>query len=293
VADVQLGWRVGGYDRETSRREVTLTLTKTPHGAAFVSARPDFGDPAPLWLLGRLDVLKGPRSMVMVGVPGQTARFAHLADRAVVTVRKVLHGWRGKLVVEVPDSQNQLDRTLGASPNAYDQIAAVTTTADGSRAPSAPVHIFVNPPIFDPLGPNGSQIVMSHEATHVATHAATSTMPTWLLEGFADFVALDHVNLPVSVTASQILGDVRKHGVPGHLPGVKEFNSANTQLGASYESAWLACRLIGATYGERKLIAFYRESKADSSTTRAFHDVLGTNQAAFTRAWRTYLRQLS
>ena len=53
---------------------------------------------------------------------------------------------------------------------------------------------------------------MSHEATHVATGAALSTMPTWLLEGFADYVALAHVDLPVSVTASQILGQVRKHG---------------------------------------------------------------------------------
>ena len=32
---------------------------------------------------------------------------------------------------------------------------------------------------------------MSHEATHVATDATFASMPTWLLEGFADFVALD------------------------------------------------------------------------------------------------------
>ena len=108
---------------------------------------------------------------------------------------------------------------LGSETGSYGGIAAVTTTVDGSLSPQAPVHIFVNPRVFDPLGARGSQIVMSHEATHVATGAAVSSMPTWLLEGFADFVALDHVDLPVSVTASQILARVRKSGPPAHLPG--------------------------------------------------------------------------
>jgi hypothetical protein len=169
----------------------------------------------------------------------------------------------------------------------------VTTTVDGSLSPQAPVHIFVNPRVFDPLGTRGSQIVMSHEATHVATGAAVSSMPTWLLEGFADFVALDHVDLPVSVTASQILARVRKGGPPAHLPGKTEFDPENQALGASYESAWLACRLLAERYGEKRLISFYRASDRDDSTTEAFGDLLGTDQQEFTRAWKGYLRKLA
>jgi hypothetical protein len=220
-------------------------------------------------------------------------RFAHLADQAVVDVRKVLTRWRGRLVVEVPADQTELTRVLGAQSGDYAEIAAVTTTVDRSTTPTAPVHIFVNPPVFDPLGARGSQIVMSHEATHVATGAALSDMPTWLLEGFADYVALDHVDLPVSVTASQILGQVRRRGAPAHLPGAEEFDGQNKRLGASYESAWLACRLLGRTYGERRLVAFYRTSDRDSSTGTAFRTVLGTDQQAFTRAWRKDLRRLA
>jgi hypothetical protein len=293
VADVQLGWRVGGYDAGTAHREITLTLVQTPHGAAYVSARSDYGDPAPLWLLDRLRVVKDQRSLVMVAGPNRANRFARMADRAVADVLKVLPHWRGRLVVEVPATQDELVRTLGAESGSYNEIAAVTTTVDGSLSASAPVHVFVNPAVFDPLGPNGAQIVLSHETTHVAMHAAISSMPTWLLEGFADFVALDHVNLPVSVTASQILGKVRKSGVPGHLPDQADFNSENKALGTTYEAAWLACRLIGAKYGEQKLIEFYRESNRDDSTTRAFRQILGTNQTAFTMAWQDYLRQLS
>jgi hypothetical protein len=81
--------------------------------------------------------------------------------------------------------------------------------------------------------------------------------------------------------------------VPRHLPGKAEFDTANTALGASYESAWLACRLIGERYGEAKMIAFYRRAERDSSTDQAFRDVLGTDQKAFTREWQAYLRRLA
>jgi hypothetical protein len=244
-------------------------------------------------MLAPLQVHRSHRSLVAVAGGGRPARFADLADQAVVDVRKVLPSWRGRLVVEVPRDPQQLARVLGSQGGSYGGIAAVTTTVDGTVRPEAPVHVFVNPKVFDPLGPRGSQIVMSHEATHVATGAATSTMPTWLLEGFADFVALDHVDLPVSVTASQILGRVRKSGPPARLPGAKEFDPENQALGASYEAAWLACRLLGETYGEKRLIAFYRASDRAGSTTEPFRTLLRTDQRSFTRSWRSYLRRLA
>ncbi len=195
-------------------------------------------------------------------------------------------------MVEVPASKDQLHRLLDAQPNAYDSIAAVTATVDGSLSPSSPVHILVNPEVFANLGEEGSQIVMSHEATHVAVNAATSNMPLWLLEGFADYVALARNDLPVSVTASQILAEVRKSGPPRTLPGADEFDPANKLLGTSYEAAWLACRLLAETYGEDRLIAFYESVDAGASTEEAFTE-LGTTEQAFTRQWRDYLRELA
>ena len=118
-------------------------------------------------------------------------------------------------------------------------------------------------------------------------------MPTWLLEGFADYVALDHVDLPVSDAASQVLARVRADGPPARLPGAHEFDSRSKVLGASYESAWLACRLIAETYGEARLIAFYRAADRAGSTDAAFGRLLDTDQPAFTRAWRDYLRRLA
>jgi hypothetical protein len=292
AGQVQMTWRVAGFDRHDSRREVRMTFARHGSRAGFVTARAG-GAATSLWMLDRVSVRRTPRSLVVATRPGRLPRFSRLADQAVVDVRKVLPHWRGRLVVEVPTDQHGLTRVLGSKPGAYREIAAVTTTADGTLTPGTPVHIFVNPRVLDPLGPRGSQIVMSHEATHVALRAAYSRMPTWLLEGFADYVALAHVDLPVSVTASQILGRVRKRGAPRHLPGSKEFDPQNQALGASYESAWLACRLLAQKYGERRLLAFYRASDRASSTTGPFRTVLGTSSGAFTRAWRDDLRGLA
>jgi hypothetical protein len=251
-------------------------------------------------MLERLSVRRSSQALVMVasGAAGQgpggrgVGSYHALADRAVVDVRKVFPRWQGPLVVEVPSGQDELARVLGSEQTAYSSIAAVTTTV-GSSGADSPIHIFVNPPVFGPLGEQGAQIVMSHEATHVATKAPASSMPTWLLEGFADYVALAHVDLPVEVTASQIIAQVEDQGAPPTLPSPSEFETENTTLGASYESAWLACRLLAEQYGEKKLLAFYARADRDGSTAAAFRDVLGTDERAFTRSWREYLEALA
>jgi len=293
VADVQLSWRLADHDESAANLEVGIAFLETEDGAAFVSARGNWGRQAPLWLLHRLAVVESRRTLVMAAsTAGEAREYGAMARRAVRDVAKVLPGWRGSVVVAVPESQKDITRVLATSAS-YGGIAAVTAPVDGSLAPSAPTRIFVNPAVFDPLGEQGAQIVMSHEAAHVATDAAISTMPTWLLEGFADYVALAHVDLPVEVTASQILGQVRRSGPPKQLPSEADFESENRHLGASYEAAWLAARLIAEEYGERRLIEFYEQADRDGGTEAAFREVLGTTQRELTAAWRNELRELA
>lgn len=292
VADVVLSWRIAGYDEGTSSMEVALTLVDTPDGVAFGSATGDYDAPAPLWLLDELTVARTARALVVVADESDLERYSALVRNAVRDVRAVIPGWRGRLVVQVPASPEQLHRLLDVEPGTYDSIAAVTATVDGSLRASAPVHILVNPEVFAGLGERGSQIVMSHEAAHVAVDAATTTMPLWLLEGFADYVALARTDLPVSVTASQILAEVRRSGPPRALPGADEFDPASQHLGSSYEAAWLACRLIAREYGERGLIGFYEAVDEGVPMEDAFGR-LGTTERAFTRLWRGYLRELA
>jgi hypothetical protein len=196
-------------------------------------------------------------------------------------------------VVEVPASERGLDAALDAPPGQYRGIAAATTTVDGSRGRRAPSHVFVNPRVFLPLTPRGAQVVITHEATHVATHAASSAAPIWLVEGFADYVALRAQRLPVSTTAARITALVRRAGAPRHLPGRAQFRAGATHLEARYESAWLACRLLARDAGSDALVSFYRAMDRGGRLGPELRSHIGLGAAAFTRQWRTLLADLA
>jgi hypothetical protein len=295
---VQVRWRLAADGAAASSVRVPVRFRQLPRAAGsggirFVTARSAGRGAVPLWILGRVFVARTLRSVVVSADPGRRRTFAALADRAVLGVRRVLPRWSGRLVVEVPRDERQLDRILDAASGTYASTAAVTTTADGSTSQRAPQHVVVNPRVFDPLGSRASQFVMTHEATHVAMRATLSTMPLWLVEGFADHVALRQFDVPVSRFAGRTLARVRRSGPPDRLPTDDDFGRRRPQLGGAYESALLACRLIAKRYGERRLVAFYRASDRAGGTAGAFRTVLGTDEQAFTRTWRADLRRLA
>jgi uncharacterized protein YukE len=288
---VQLAYRYEGLDRVPAQVETNAVFVPTPEGVRI--ARFGGGDSrVPLWLVDHLSVVRAPQTLLAVagGPPG---RYPALVKRARSQVQRVLPSWNGPLLVEVPRTRQQLDAAVRADPGQYDNIAAVTTSADGSLAPGAPVRVFVNPSVFDKLKQRGAQVVMSHEATHVATGATFVSMPTWLLEGFADFVALDGAGVPVDVAAGQILKRIRKEGLPKTLPTTSDLDPTATGLGATYEEAWLACRFLAAEFGTDRLVRFYREVSNGTSAPDAFRSVLGLSQPEFVRRWRADLAGLA
>ncbi|WP_051548660.1 hypothetical protein [Nocardioides sp. URHA0032] len=292
-AAVDATWRFAGFDRAPAHAEVLVALQDDGDRVALTG----FGGGdrvSPLWLSGPLQVRRTPRTLVLVdGTPAEARQYALRAATAVPVVRRVLPDWRRGLVVEVPASEKALDGVLDADPGSYDQIAAVTTSDDGQLTANAPVHVFVNPDVFGGLKPTGAQVVMSHEATHVATGAFTSPMPLWILEGFADYVALRDVDLPVPRSASQIIAEVRKDGAPRSLPSEDDFGTRTPDLGATYESAWLANRLLARDGGEPALVRFYREVDGGAPVGRAMRSTFGFGVPAFTEQWRTLLQHLA
>jgi len=289
AADVATTWRFAGFDHRTEHLEVRVRFARA--GDRLRIAGIGGGDHrTPLWLSGPVEVRRSADSMVVVdGSAEQAGRLAALARRAVPQVQRVLPSWRGGLVVEVPASQAGLDAALGVRPGAYDGIAAVTTSVDGSRSRRSPSHVFINPQVFDPLRPRGAQVVLTHEATHVATDAATSAAPIWLVEGFADYVALSSQRLPLTTTAARIIALVHRTGTPSHLPGPREFRAGAKDLEARYESAWLACRLLARDGGTGALVGFYRAMDRGGELGPELRRWFGLTPAAFTRQWRTLL----
>ena len=291
-ADVEVRWRYGGFDQKAVTEQVPMRFSPTSPEAvriARIGGRAGSDqEKTPVWLSGPVTVRRTPQTLVVVrGGATEAAQYTRLARTAVATVRRVVPWPDPRLVVEVPAESAALEAALGADPGSYSDVAAVTTTVDGSGVPGRPVHVFVNPDAIGKPGSIGAQVVMSHEATHDATHAVTtSNLPTWLTEGFADYVALRDVKLPLSTTAGQILKDVRRHGPPAHLPSEAEFNAQSSTFGEEYESAWLACRVLAEIGGEHGLVEVYDRVEAGEPLGRVLRSVIGMSVGAFTKVWQ-------
>ncbi|NPC95453.1 hypothetical protein [Nocardioides sp. zg-DK7169] len=291
-ASVETTWRFAGFDDTVARAELQVQLRSTGTGVEVESVGGT--GRAPLWLASAVQVRRTPQTLVLAAEStDDVARYAALARDAVPVVGRVLPSWSPRLVVEVPASSRDLDRALGAEPGTYAGIAAVTATVDGSDDADAPTHVLVNPEEFDRLRRSGAQVVMSHEAVHVATGVATSAMPLWLLEGFADYVALRGVDLPVSTTAAQVVRQVRERGAPRALPDAAAFDVANGRLGAVYESAWLAAVVLAEHTGEAGLVAVYEAVRDGEDLEAALARITGWDVASLTAAWRERLRDLA
>lgn len=134
---------------------------------------------------------------------------------------------------------------------------------------------------------------MSHEAAHVATGASFTSVPTWLLEGFADAVALRDAGVPVQTAAAQVLERIRSDGLPDGLPSREDLDPRASDLGATYEEAWLACRFVADEFGQAALVRLYDAVSAGTPVRRAFVDQLGVTQAEFVSRWRADLASLA
>jgi len=293
TAAVDMTWRFAGFDRDPVHEEVLVEFDGKGPGVT-VSGLGGGDRRTPLWLTASLEVRRSADTLVAVaGTPQDADRYARQAQVAVPAVRKVLPDWPGGLVVEVPQDAAALDAMLAAEPGTYADIAAVSTSVDGTLTPSSPTHVFVNPDLYGGLGPVGEQVVMTHEATHIATAAPVTTgVPVWLLEGFADYVALRDTDLPMSKAAGQVIAQVRAEGVPDTLPGPDQFDSTATHLGAAYEAAWVVCLVVADRAGEDALVRLYDDVSSGADVAQALRSDVGVDVAGLTGLWQDRLEQL-
>lgn len=291
AAVAELAWRVDGFDRAPAHAEVTVLLEQHA-GAVTVVGFGGGKRPDPLWLTGRLAVRRTPGVVVAGEDAATVARVAKLTQRASASVASAL-GHPVHVVVEVPASAAGLDRTLGVDEGQYAAIAAVTTYLGKDGGSRTPVHVFVNPELFGGLSPTGAQLVMTHEVTHLATDAVHAQSPLWLLEGYADHVALRDTALPLSRTAGQIAAKVRKDGVPRELPAATEFDARASHLGAVYEAAWRLVEVLAAARGEATLLELYRRTAAGEPVDTALRALYGFGEEELTRRWQDDLRTIA
>lgn len=290
-ADVQVTWRVRGFDREAAQGQVDVAFAD---GGAKVSRIGGGQDLTPLWLAGAVTVRRTPDTLVIAATSGRVAdTLAAEAKVAVARDDEVLGGHR-KVVYEAAGSVDEMNRALGADPGTYSGVAAVTAPVDGNRVPGTPVHVFLNPAEFRTMDRTAAQVVMTHESVHAVTGAPlVSGAPLWLIEGFADFVALGDVHLPLSKTARQISAQVRRTGAPKALPADDEFGASDTNLGPTYEAAWLVCVTIADHAGSDAMVRLYNDVLGGTPIARALPRDTGLTVASLTAAWRSKLEAVA
>ena len=296
TALAELTWQLGSFDAEPSQGEVLVSFAPsgdglgiTGFGAGATSGR----GRVPLWLRGDLSVSEAPGVLVLVdGSRAEAAEVVVRVERGIAVVRRVLPAWRAPVVVEVPASAADLDEALGAAPGTYAGIAAVTATAGSASDGDAPVHVFVNPEVTAGLRRAGAQVVMSHELVHVATDAARGGTEPWLVEGFADYVALRDTALPDRTTLGRAIAAARADGVPDALPAAADLDARASELQARYEEAWLACRNVAQLQGERGLQSVYDAAGTGTPVATALADA-GLPLRELVRLWRDRLERLA
>ncbi|MET8326105.1 hypothetical protein [Streptomyces sp. NPDC005181] len=302
TADVALRYRIAGYDSAPVTADRVLDLER--HGAdgrwyiAADRAGKDGG--RQLWQQGDVQAVRGRHSLVLgVGrTQEELRRIADTEDRAVPAVSAAWpERWAARVVVIVPKTVDDMAGLLGSPVANYRGIAAVTTGETGGRGRTPADRVIVNPQAYAMLDTFGQRIVLTHETTHVATRARTSAAtPTWLSEGFADWVAYRAEGRTAAQAAPELAEAVRLGELPAALPTYEDFRFGGDsgRLARAYEGGWLACALIADHWGEKKLFAFYGavggHSGRDGAVEQALHEVLGTNEQDFTARWQEYLR---
>lgn len=293
-ARTQVTWRPGDASglTDTPTVDATVDLIFDPVGTddyAVRDAQQDSG-PMPLWMAGELSIDESDGARVIAIDGGQNPdALASKAAEAYQTVQSTVPGADDSLVIFAPATTEQAAALLGQPAAAVTQLAGVTATVDGSAREKAATAIVLNPTVFSAMDERAAQVVVTHEATHQMTDANLAGVENWIAEGFADFVALQDDDAPLSVSAGQILASVRTEGPPDALPTRDDFDSSQHGLGGTYEAAWMIFRMLGERFDVEDIVDFYLDTLDGADLDESLETYFGLTIAELTARWQDYL----
>jgi Peptidase of plants and bacteria len=300
TAHLQMSYRLSGYDQHEVTRTQYLTFTHSAKAGWVISddgsAHGLYDDPE-IWFGGALTVLTG-RHTLLLANGGQNTGDLHdivnLLDAAVSTVSGVVGDqWAQRVVVLVPDSEQQAEALVGAYRNLSDIAAVATVTGGPGGGNTGEDRVVLAPDAFAQLSEVGRRVVLTHELTHVAMGGAVDTRtPIWLIEGLADYVGYKRAGVSTKDAATELSAAIRAGHLPVRLPDRADFAGSGAALSQTYEEAWLACRMVAERYGESTLVKLYRS--AGEGQDAAISSLLRLTPAQFVVKWQAYMRaQLS
>lgn len=299
-----LRYRLAGFDAKPTRLQQYPTFVERA-GHWYLASLTDYAprglvSATDIWDYGPVKVVRR-RDVLVLGAPTQLRTMTDVAQKTQTAIGQVTAvwgtHWAQRAVVLVPATMREMgliDDYTGDVSKLAALTSAEVSTAAGRPAPVGD-RVTINPVNWPMLSDIGSEVVIRHELTHVATRAATGTQtPTWLSEGFADYIGFRDAQVSVDVAAAELKRLVDGGQVPATLPSNHSFRSTAPQLAAHYEAAWLACRYITQRFGEAALVRFYRSVGTSALGPRAalasaLRNVLHLRHGQFLAGWRRYM----
>jgi hypothetical protein len=202
-------------------------------------------------------------------------------------------------VLTVPATLRQLAVLLGRRNGRQTDGLSGTAAVTIGPADGAADGVLVNGAAFDQLSTLGRRVVLTHEFVHVAARATGSRFaPTWLSEGFADYVAYRGTGLTTAQVAGAAIDAVRAGHVPSRLPRQGDFDAASAGAETAYDESWVAVGLIAArAAGDGEMKRFYQRAAASDDDPGALDAALAAaglrDVRSFTAVWQARLRQIA
>jgi hypothetical protein len=238
------------------------------------------------WDLGRIEVQRGPRVMVLVE-KGNTQRARAIVTAATEGLAEVAaywpRKWRGSALIAALDDTDERDARFAdedvesaASTSPTFSSLPGQDTADGTVAGAYTV---INPKERDRV----DEILLSHELTHVATADLGGYEPLWLAEGAAEYVSWRGIE---AISGPGEVGKWEQEVIDASLPAFSAlpsdtgFYDKNTDV---YGVSWLAVRYLVRTIGLNQVEELY-EDLARNGTDQAARDRIMLTRTGFTEA---------
>ncbi len=301
-----LTYRLRGFDTAPRTFDLDLTFKADPARPSdlVITASAPSGRPQP-WDLAGLVVRRSASSLVLA--VGPRARVDEVVARARTAGSRVASVWgESRPAVWIsPAEDADAARLLGRTPADLRGVAAAT---DGPLTPGEQAgadRIVLVPGAWNSLRPDGRDVVMTHELTHVTVRASTTrSVPVWLSEGFAELVAYQPVDLPEATVVAPALDRVRSSGLPGALPADADFEPGTQTLSVAYGFSLLVLRTLADRYGTQAVVHLYRAAAGglDEPTDRlddreaavddALRSTTGTTRSALVEQWQARIRDL-
>ncbi len=249
--------------------------------------------PAPIWWQQPVTLQRAGSTLLLTARPAGT--WLEEAAAARDAVRKRIgtadRDPDGPLVVELPQSRAVFEQTLGVTSTSYAGVAAAAWPM-GPETSSAPIHVVVNPELTAQLSDLGREVLLTHEAVHVATRSPGSPAPTWLVEGYADQIAYRAHPAGRAPAEKAVRELVREKGAPSTWPTEADFAPDAADLDLAYDLAWTAARSIASAYGDDALNRFYAALDRGESMEEAAERI-GTTPKQLRQRWRADLADLA